>query len=107
MRAVSITPRNPRFPAYPGCPTGRRGFLYAGTPNPAYTGLMKLGDQPMAQFKEATLLNGDKIIVNIEEIRVMQRFPTNTTTIHFAADHGVQISETPNDLMMSKQHWSR
>ena len=39
----------------------------------------------MAQFKEATLLNGDKIIVNIEEIRVMQRFPTNTTTIHFAA----------------------
>ena len=54
----------------------------------------------MAQFKEATLLNGDKIIVNIEEIRVMQRFPTNTTTIHFAADHGVQISETPNDLMM-------
>ena len=48
----------------------------------------------MAQFKETTLLNGDKIIVNIEEIRVMQRFPTNTTTIHFAADHGVQISET-------------
>ena len=54
----------------------------------------------MAQFNQATLLNGDKIIVNMDEIRVMQRFPTNTTTIHFAADLGVQISETPNDVMM-------
>ena len=62
----------------------------------------------MAQFKEVTLLNGDKFFVNVEEIRTMQRSPsTDTTTIHFAADHGVQISETPNDLMMSKQHWSR
>jgi hypothetical protein len=54
----------------------------------------------MAQFKEATLLTGEKITLNMEEIRVMQRFPTSTTMIHFAADHHVEISETPNDLVM-------
>jgi hypothetical protein len=63
---------------------------------------MKLGDQPMAQFKEATLANGDKITVNMEEIRTMQRFPHHATTIQFANDHAIQIKETPNDLMMSE-----
>jgi uncharacterized protein YlzI (FlbEa/FlbD family) len=53
----------------------------------------------MAQFKEATLANGEKIIVNIELIRTMQRFP-DTTTIEFGDDHAVQIKEAPNDLIM-------
>ena len=53
----------------------------------------------MAQFKEATLANGDKIVVNMEEIRTMQRFP-HSTTIQIAFDHAIQIMETPNDLVM-------
>jgi hypothetical protein len=65
------------------------------------TGRMKLGDPPMAQFKEATLIGGDKIIVNMDQIRVMHWIP-DTTTIRFDNHHGIQITETPNDLMMRK-----
>src|SRR6516165_3369809 len=107
MRAVSITPRNPRFPAYPGCPAGRRGLSLCRHAESCLYGPHETRRSAHGSIQRSDSTNGDKIIVNIEEIRVMQRFPTNTTTIHFAADHGVQISETPNDLMMSKQHWSR
>ena len=48
----------------------------------------------MAQFKEATLANGDKIIINIELIRTMQRF-ADTTTIEIGDDYAVQIKEAP------------
>jgi hypothetical protein len=54
----------------------------------------------MAQFKEATLTTGEKIIVNIDEIRLMH-WIQDATTIRFAKDHGVQIKETPEHLMMS------
>ena len=52
----------------------------------------------MAQFKEATLANGDKIIVNMDEIRAMQRFP-DTTTIEIGDDYAVQIKEAPHYLI--------
>jgi uncharacterized protein YlzI (FlbEa/FlbD family) len=52
----------------------------------------------MAQFKEATLANGDKIIVNMDEIRAMQRFP-DTTTIQFD-NHAIHVKEMPIDLLM-------
>jgi len=52
----------------------------------------------MAQFKEATLANGDKIIINIELIRTMQRF-ADTTTIEIGDDYAVQIKEAPNYLI--------
>ena len=55
----------------------------------------------MAQFKEATLTTGEKIIVNVDEIRLMH-WIQDATTIRFAKDHGVQIRETPEQLMMSK-----
>jgi hypothetical protein len=55
----------------------------------------------MAQFKEATLTTGDKIIVNMDEIRLMH-WIQGATTIRFAKDHGIQISETPEHLMMGK-----
>ena len=55
----------------------------------------------MAQFKEATLTTGEKIIVNVDEIRMMH-WIQDATTIRFAKDHGVQIRETPEHLMMSK-----
>jgi hypothetical protein len=54
----------------------------------------------MAQFKEATLTTGEKIIVNVDEIRLMH-WIQDATTIRFAKDHGVQIKETPEHLMMS------
>jgi hypothetical protein len=68
-----------------------------------YTGPSETLEANMAQFKQATLANGDKTIVNMELICTMQRFPTNTTTIHFAADNAVQIMETPDDLLMSQE----
>ena len=69
---------------------------------PPIPGLVKtLGGQPMAQFKEATLTTGEKIIVNVDEIRLMH-WIQDATTIRFAKDHGVQIKETPEHLMMSK-----
>jgi hypothetical protein len=74
--------------------TSRRGL--SGKP-----GLVKPGGQPMAQFKEATLTTGGKIIVNVDEIRLMH-WIQDATTIRFAKDHGVQIKETPEHLMMSK-----
>jgi hypothetical protein len=55
----------------------------------------------MAQFKEATLASGDKIIVNMDEIRTMRRLP-QTTKIEFAKDHHIDITDTPDDLMMRK-----
>jgi hypothetical protein len=63
--------------------------------------MMKRGGRPMAQFKEATLTTGEKIIVNVDEIRLMH-WIQDATTIRFAKDHGVQIKETPEHLMMSK-----
>jgi hypothetical protein len=44
--------------------------------------------------KEATLTTGEKIIVNVDEIRLMH-WIQDATTIRFAKDHGVQIKETP------------
>ena len=54
----------------------------------------------MAHFKEATLITGEKIIVNVGEIRLMH-WIQDATTIRFE-DHGVQIRATPEYLMMSK-----
>ena len=54
----------------------------------------------MAHFKEATLTNRDKIIINMDQIRAMHWIP-DTTTIRFDKDHGIQITETPDHLMMS------
>jgi hypothetical protein len=39
--------------------------------------------------------HGEKIIVNVDEIRLMH-WIQDATTIRFAKDHGVQIRETPN-----------
>ena len=41
------------------------------------------------------------LIVNVDEIRLMH-WIQYATTIRFAKDHGVQIRETPEHLMMSK-----
>ena len=54
----------------------------------------------MAQFKEMTLVGGDKITINMDEIRTMQRVPDGTT-IRFDKDHFIHVEETPNDIMMS------
>jgi hypothetical protein len=35
----------------------------------------------MAQFKEATLPGGGKIVVNMDQIRVMHWIPDTTTTL--------------------------
>jgi hypothetical protein len=44
----------------------------------------------MASFKELTLPDGEKIVVNMEEIRTMQRYGNSPETrIAFAHDHGV------------------
>jgi uncharacterized protein YlzI (FlbEa/FlbD family) len=53
----------------------------------------------MAQFKEVTLTDGEKITINMDEIRTMQRFPDATTTIFFAKDHAIQVEETPDDIV--------
>jgi hypothetical protein len=55
----------------------------------------------MASFKELTLPDGEKIVVNMEEIRTMQRYNNSPETrIAFAHDHGVDVKETPSDVMM-------
>src|ERR1700747_510871 len=74
----------------------RAAECISGKPGP-----MKRGGWSKAQFKEAPLTTGGKIIVNVDEIRLMH-WIQDATTIRFAKDHGVQIRETPTHLMISK-----
>ena len=61
----------------------------------------------MAHFKEATLPGpgGGKIIINVDQIRVMHWTP-DTTTIRFDKDHVIEITERPEHLMMSRTLWT-
>ena len=52
----------------------------------------------MANFKEATLTNRDKVIINMDQIRAMHWIP-DTTTISFDNNHAIQITETPGELL--------
>ena len=49
----------------------------------------------MAQFKEATLTTGEKIIVNVDEIRLMH-WIQDATTIRFAKDQVSRSRRRPN-----------
>jgi hypothetical protein len=53
----------------------------------------------MAQFKEVTLNSGEKVMININEIRFIQRVSPEETMISFAKDHGLNVKETPNEIL--------
>jgi uncharacterized protein YlzI (FlbEa/FlbD family) len=53
----------------------------------------------MAHFKEVTLTHGEKTVVNMDEVRTMERFPDGTT-IAFAADHSIKVKETPDEILL-------
>jgi hypothetical protein len=54
----------------------------------------------MALFKELTDADGDKIIVNVDAVRFMQRIKTDTTRIYFGNDDAVKVKETPDEILM-------
>jgi hypothetical protein len=56
----------------------------------------------MAQFKFATALDGDLIIVNIDDIRTLEVVGGGHTKISFDKDHYVTIKETANDFFDSR-----
>lgn len=54
----------------------------------------------MAQFKEVTLAGGkEKITINLDEVRSMQRIQ-DSTTIRFDKEHVIHVNETPDDILM-------
>ena len=53
----------------------------------------------MALFKELTDADGDRIIVNVDAVRFMQRI-TDTTRIYFGNDDAVKVKETPDEILM-------
>jgi hypothetical protein len=55
--------------------------------------------QLMAEFKEVTLVGGEKMTINMDEIRTMQRIG-GSTTVYFDHTHVVHVEETPNDILM-------
>jgi hypothetical protein len=43
--------------------------------------------------------DGDKIIVNVDAVRFMQRI-TDRTRIYFGNDDAVKVKETPDEILM-------
>jgi len=54
----------------------------------------------MALFKELTDADGNKIIVNVDAARFMQRITDTTTKIYFGNDDAVNVKETPAEILM-------
>ena len=54
----------------------------------------------MALFKELTDADGNKIIVNMDAARIMQRIPDTTTKNYFGNDDAVKVKETPAEILM-------
>nr|HEV8008707.1 hypothetical protein [Bradyrhizobium sp.] len=52
----------------------------------------------MAWFKELTLDSGEKAIINLDEVKAMQRFGTETR-ISFAKDYAFNVRETPAEIV--------
>lgn len=54
----------------------------------------------MALFKELTdVAEGNKIVVNMDVVRYMQRVK-DMTSIYFGNDDAVKVKETPNEILM-------
>jgi hypothetical protein len=53
----------------------------------------------MAEFKEVTLVGGEKMTINMDEVRTMQRIGGSTTLL-FDHTHMIHVEETPNDILM-------
>jgi hypothetical protein len=60
----------------------------------------------MAEFKEVTLVGGEKITINMDEVRTMQRVG-GLTTVNFDHTHMFHVEETPNDILMKNALPSR
>jgi hypothetical protein len=60
----------------------------------------------MAEFKEVTLVGGEKITINMDEVRTMQRVG-GATTVNFDHTHMFHVEETPNDILMKNALPSR
>jgi len=54
----------------------------------------------MALFKELTDADGNKIIVNMDAARFMQRITDATTKIYFGNDDAEKVKETPAEILM-------
>ena len=52
----------------------------------------------MAQFKEVTQTRGEKITINLDNIRSMQR-SKDSTSIYFSKDHVLHVKETPAEIL--------
>jgi hypothetical protein len=56
----------------------------------------------MAQFKEMTLVDGNKITINLDEVRAMQRF-SDFTSIWFDKEQSFSVKETPSKILEEQQ----
>ena len=54
----------------------------------------------MARFTELTDADGNKIIVNVDAVRFMQRITDTITKIYFGNDDAVKVKETPAEILM-------
>jgi hypothetical protein len=54
----------------------------------------------MTLFKELTEADGNKIIVNVDAARFMQRITDTATKIYFGNDDAVKVKETPAEILM-------
>lgn len=52
----------------------------------------------MAQFREVTLVGGDKITINLDEVRAMHR-AGDSTTVYFDQTHVFHVEETPSEIL--------
>jgi hypothetical protein len=58
------------------------------------------GTEPMAQFKEVTLIGGEKVTINMDRVVAMKRVSEKETTIHFSKNYWLHVEETPNEILM-------
>ena len=56
------------------------------------------GMAPMAQFKELTLSDGEKITINVDNVCAIQRF-VDLTTISFSRDYAIHVKDAPGEIL--------
>ena len=54
----------------------------------------------MAQFKEVTLIGGEKVTINMDRVVTMKPVSEKETTIHFSKNYWLHVEETPNEILM-------